>query len=122
LEDIKTFLHASAISSDTSGHLSAFSGAQVSLTSLHILTSVPQTYCENRQPMISDTISINILSPQDTRKISPKPELMYSIKSDNNLKSISASIDESNVFTKTITRNTTEELGNTILDLSAFTP
>jgi membrane peptidoglycan carboxypeptidase len=122
VEDIKTFLQASASSTDTTGNLVAFSGAKVTLSPLHILTSIPQAYCENRQPMISDAITINILSPQDTRKISPKPELMYSIKSDSDLKSISASVDETQVFTKTITKNIAEELGNTILDLSAFTP
>jgi hypothetical protein len=122
LEDIKTFLLASATSSDTTGTNAAFSGAKVTLSSLHILTSIPQTYCENRQPMISDAITINILSPQDTRKISPKPELMYSIKSNDDLKSIAASVDGTNIFTKTITKNIAEELGNTILDLSAFTP
>ncbi|MDR0651222.1 MAG: hypothetical protein LBG59_07700 [Candidatus Peribacteria bacterium] len=123
MEDIKTFFQASATSSsDATGTLSAFSGAKVSLSSLNILTNLSQDYCENRQPMINTAITINILSPQDTRKISPKPELMYSIKSDSDLKSISASVDETNVFSKIITKNIAEELGNTILDLSAFTP
>ncbi|MDR2191032.1 MAG: hypothetical protein LBP53_07930 [Candidatus Peribacteria bacterium] len=102
------------------GTTTAFSGAKVSLSSLNILSNVPQEYCEQRKPTMSDAITINILSPQDTRKISPKPELMYSIKSDSDLKTISAQVDGTNVFTKPITKNISEELGNTILDLSAF--
>jgi hypothetical protein len=82
----------------------------------------PINYCENRQPSLSEATTINLLSPQEDWVISPKPELMYSVKSDGNLKTITASLDDTLVRTKNITINTMEELGNTILDLSAFTP
>ena len=95
-------------------------GARVDYTPLNILLEAPQDYCENRSPQLSEATIINILSPQDDRKISPKPELMYSIKSDGNLKTIIALINETPVFTKNITTNTAEELGSTILDLSNF--
>lgn len=85
-------------------------GAKTALTNVHILLEMPLNYCEDRTPMLSEATSITILSPQDDWKISEKPELMYSIKSDGNLKTIAASVDGSVVRTKTLTKNVTEEL------------
>ena len=104
LENIKSFLQ------ESSRKVPLDTGARVDLTPLNILLEAPQDYCESRKPQISEATIINILSPQDDRKISPKPELMYSIKSDGNLKTIIALVDDTPVFTKNITTNTTEEL------------
>jgi membrane peptidoglycan carboxypeptidase len=118
IEDIKLFLQNSAQVNpeNTTGT------NRTTLTSLSILLETPLNYCEDRQPNLSEATSISILSPQADWAISPKPELMYSIKSDGNLKTITASLDGSVVRTKNITTNIMEELGTTTLDLSAFAP
>lgn len=116
LADIKAYL------TDSSKTAPDSTGAKVALSSLNILFEMPKEYCENRQPMISDATIINILSPQNDRKISPKPELMFSIKSDASLKTLIASVDGTPVYTKNYTKNQNEDLWNTVLDLSSFTP
>jgi len=116
LEDIKTYLTDSAkVTADSTGD-------RVDLTSLNILFEIPQEYCEHREPRLSEATIINLLSPQNDWAISLRPELMYSIKSDGNLQTISAFLDRDVVRTKTITTNITEELGSTVLNLSAFSP
>ena len=117
LEDIKEYLKNSAKATPEET-----TGAKTAITSFNILLEIPINYCENRQPSLSEATIINIFSPQDDRATSFKPELMYSIKSDGNLKTLTAFLDENIIRTKNITNNTREELGSTILDLSAFTP
>ncbi|MDR0369574.1 MAG: hypothetical protein LBH96_03545 [Candidatus Peribacteria bacterium] len=104
LADIQSYLINSAKTTSNA------TGERVTLSSLNVLFEMPKDYCENRQPMISDTTLINILSPQNDRKISPKPELMFSIKSDANLKTLIASVDGTQVYTKNYIRNQNEDL------------
>ena len=104
LEDIKTYLIDSAkITSDSTGD-------KVDLTSLNILFEIPQEYCENREPRISEDTLISILTPQDDWMISFRPEVMFSVKSDGNLQTLLVLLDEVAVYTKTYTTNTMEDL------------
>ena len=113
-QDIQNYLTASArgINDDT--------GSRVSLSSLRILFEAPKDYCANREPALSEDTSITFLNPQDDRRISEKSELMVSVKSDGNLKTLSAQIDDVQVRSKTYTTNTRENIASTILDLSQF--
>lgn len=114
IEDIKNYLISSAKgnSEDT--------GSRVDLTPLHILFEAPTKYCESREPSLSENTFVSFLIPQDWRKVSMKPEIMISIKSDGNLKTLSASVDDTPVRSKTYTKNTKDDISTAILDLSSF--
>lgn len=114
LEDIKMYLTASAKGTQVE------TGSRVSLAGLHILFDMPKDYCTNREPSLSENTTISFLSPQNDRKISGKPELMVSIKSDGNLKNLIAWLDDVQVRSKNYTTNVKENITNTTLDLSAF--
>jgi hypothetical protein len=117
LEDIRTYLAASArgTRNDTEN-----TGSRVNLTPLRILFEMPKEYCENREPALSENTIINFLNPQNDRKISARPELMISVKSDGNLKNLIARLGDTQVRSKTYTNNRREDITNTILDLSEF--
>ena len=90
-------------------------------SNLNILTTIPEWYCENREPTLSDGISVSIIDPQNDQKISTKPAIMYSVKSESWLKSLTISVDWTSVFSKSYTRQK-EDLATTDIDLSKFTP
>lgn len=115
LEDIKAYLLASS-------QLSMTGFETTTPAPFNILLESPKEYCEFREPAISDATQIQIIDPQDDQRISPKPEVMYSVKSDGNLKSLSILLDDTVVYTKTYVFNATEDLGTATLDLTSFTP
>lgn len=88
---------------------------------LNILTEIPGWYCENREPIMSDAISITIIDPETDQRISAKPSIMYSIKSDSFLKKMSILVDGKIVFSKSYKRQT-EDLTTSDIDLSEFEP
>lgn len=114
LQDIKTYLTASAKGTQ------AETGTKVALTPLHIVFEMPKAYCANREPSLSENTIINFLTPQNERKISSKPELIVSVKSDGNLKNLIAWLDETQIRSKTYTINTNDNITNAMLDLSSF--
>ena len=90
-------------------------------TNLNILTTVPEWYCENRTPSVSDAISISIIDPETNQRISAKPSIMYSVKSDSLLRNLTITVDWTLVFSKEYKRQT-EDLSTSDIDLSNFTP
>ena len=92
-----------------------------SSTNINILTSIPEWYCENREPLVSDLVQVNIIDPETDQKISAKPSIMYSVKSDSWLTRLNIMVDWSMVFSKTYTRQT-EDLASTDIDLSEYAP
>ena len=88
---------------------------------LNILIDEPKWYCENREPAISDSIRITIIDPETNQRISSKPSIMYSIKSDNFLKNLAIYVDWTQVFHKNYTRQT-EDLATSDIDLWSFAP
>ena len=90
-------------------------------TDLNILTEIPGWYCENREPTMSDAISITIIDPETDQRISAKPSIMYSIKSDSFLKNMNILVDGKIVFSKSYKRQT-EDLTTSDIDLSEFEP
>ena len=88
---------------------------------INILTSVPEWYCENREPTVSDSVYVSIIDPETDQKISTKPSIMYSVRSDSRLKNLSITVDWALVFSKTYTRQK-EDLATTDIDLSNFAP
>lgn len=115
LEDIKTYL------TDSAKWSSSETGSRVTLTPLHILFTQPSEYCSAREPSLSENTTISFLSPQDWRKISAKPEVMISIKSDWNLQTLNILVDDKQVQSKTYTKNTQTDVTTAILDLTSFT-
>ena len=85
--------------------------------SLNILVNAPEGYCENREPVMSDSIRVTIIDPETDQKISAKPSIMYSIKSDSYLRSLSIYVDWTPVFSKNYSRQT-EDLATSDIDLS----
>jgi len=88
---------------------------------LNIITEIPGWYCEDREPTMSDAISISIIDPETDQRISAKPSIMYSIKSDSFLKNMSILVDGKIVFSKNYKRQT-EDLTTSDIDLSEFEP
>jgi len=88
--------------------------------SINILTTIPEWYCEARQPEVSDAISVKIIDPETDQKISAKPSIMYSVKSDALLKSLNITVDGTLVFSKSYVGNKTEDLATSDIDLSNF--
>ena len=88
---------------------------------INILTTIPEWYCENREPTVSETISVSIIDPQTDQKISAKPSIMYSVKSESWLRSLSILVDWTSVFSKSYTRQM-EDLATSDIDLSNFAP
>jgi hypothetical protein len=86
---------------------------------LNILVEAPEWYCENREPIMSDSIRVTIIDPETNQKISAKPSIMYSIKSDTYLKSLAIYVDWTSVFSKNYTRQT-EDLATSDIDLSSL--
>ena len=89
--------------------------------SINILPSIPEWYCENREPSISDSISVSIIDPETDQRISARPSIMYSVKSEYLLRSLSITVDWVLVFSKEYKRQT-EDLATSDIDLSNFTP
>lgn len=90
-------------------------------TSFNILSSVPEWYCENREPTMSDAIKVSIIDPETNQRISSKPSIMYSVKSDSLLRSLQIMVDWTLVFSKEYKRQT-EDLATSDIDLSNFAP
>ena len=90
-------------------------------STLNILTTVPEWYCENREPSMSDAIKVTIIDPENDQRISSKPSIMYSIKSDSILRSMTISVDWNVVSTKKYTRQS-EDLAASDIDLSDYAP
>ena len=88
---------------------------------INILPVIPEWYCENREPTLSDAIKVSIIDPETDQRISAKPSIMYSIKSDYRLRSLSITVDWALVFSKNYTKQT-EDLASTDIDLSSFEP
>jgi len=87
---------------------------------INILTSIPEWYCENREPIVSDSVKVSIIDPQTDQKISAKPSIMYSVKSDSLLRNLTITVDWILVFSKEYKRQT-EDISTTDIDLSNFT-
>ena len=90
-------------------------------TSLNILPAAPEWYCENREPSLSDAIQVSIIDPETDQRISAKPSIMYSVKGENFLRSLSISVDWTQVFSKNYTKKT-EDLDVSNIDLTNFAP
>lgn len=88
---------------------------------LSILTSIPEWYCENREPSMDDAISIKIIDPETNQKISAKPSIMYSVKSDALLTTATILVDWNLVASKNYV-NKKEDISSSDIDLSAFEP
>ena len=88
---------------------------------LNILTNMPEWYCENREPKMSDSIKISIIDPETDQRISAKPSIMYSIKSESFLRNMNIIVDWKIVYSKNYKRQT-EDLATTNIDLTEFTP
>ena len=91
-------------------------------TSINILTSIPQWYCENREPATSDSIKVNIIDPENDQRISQKPSIMYSVKSDSLLKSLNITVNGVLAYSKSYSNNQKEEINSVDLDLSSHNP
>ncbi len=89
---------------------------------INILTSIPEWYCENREPSVSDSIKISIIDPETDQRISAKPSIMYSVKSDSLLRSLTITVDWVLVDSKEYTKRQTEDLATSDIDLSGFEP
>ena len=88
---------------------------------INILVEAPEWYCENREPSVSESIKVTIIDPETNQKISTKPSIMYSVKSDAVLKSLSIYVDWTSVFSKNYGRQN-EDLATSDIDLSNFAP
>ncbi len=60
----------------------------------NILLEMPQDYCEFRSPQVSEDIDIDIKNLDDWQKISTKPMVWFNVKSPNNIKRVSISIND----------------------------
>ena len=89
--------------------------------SINILPSAPEWYCENREPSLTDSIQVSIIDPETNQRISAKPSIMYSVKSDYLLRNLSITVDWALVFSKEYKRQT-EDLATSDIDLSSFEP
>lgn len=87
---------------------------------INILTEIPELYCENREPIESDEIQIAIIDPETDQRISAKPSILYSVKSNHSIKTLNVSVDWTLVFSKQFTKKLTEEISNIDLDLTQF--
>jgi len=87
--------------------------------SFNILSTIPEWYCENREPTMSDAIKVSIIDPETNQRISSKPSIMYSVKSDSLLRNLQITVDWTLVFSKEYKRQT-EDLSTTDIDLSNF--
>ncbi len=88
-------------------------------SSLNVLTKIPEWYCENRVPALSDSIKVSIIDPLTDQKISAKPSIMYSVSSEYLLRSLTITVDGVLVFSKDYKRQT-EDLATSDIDLSNF--
>ena len=91
-------------------------------TSINILTYIPQWYCENREPATSDSVKVNIIDPENDQRISQKPSIMYSVKSDSLLKSLNITVNGVLAYSKSYSNNQKEEINSVDLDLSSHNP
>ena len=90
-------------------------------SSLNILVKIPEWYCENREPSMSDSIKVSIIDPETDQRISAKPSIMYSVKSNSLLRSLTITVDWVLVSSKEYKRQT-EDLASSDIDLSKFEP
>ena len=88
--------------------------------SINIISAIPEWYCENREPVVSDSIKVSIIDPETDQKISAKPSIMYSVQSDSLLKSLSILVDGALVYSKSYTKNQKEEISSANIDLSNY--
>jgi hypothetical protein len=86
-----------------------------------ILTEIPEWYCENREPSVSDEINVSIIDPETNQRISAKPSIMYSIKSSAALKTLTINVDWTVVYSKNYKRQY-EDIATADIDLSNFEP
>lgn len=97
----------------------------------NILLAMPQDYCQDRSPQISQDIHIDIKNLKDWQKISTKPMIRFNVKWENPIKRVSVSINwrviwsvdyklESNDITDVIISNLWEEIWDGELSLLAI--
>jgi hypothetical protein len=60
----------------------------------NILLAMPQDYCENRSPQVSEDIQLSIKNLSDGQKISTKPMIWFNVTAKNNIKRVSVSIND----------------------------
>ena len=89
---------------------------------INILPNIPEWYCENRQPSVSDSIQVSIIDPETDQRISTKPSILYSVKSDYLLRNVSIIVDWVLVRSDDYTKRQTEDLSTKDIDLSNFEP
>ena len=70
---------------------------------------------------MSDSVQVSIIDPETDQRISAKPSIIYSVKSDSLLKSLTITVDGALVFSKSYTRQK-EDLATSDIDLSSFAP
>jgi hypothetical protein len=59
-----------------------------------MLLAMPQDYCADRSPQVSKDIKIDIKNLNDGQKISTRPMVWFNVKSPNNIKRVSISIND----------------------------
>ena len=60
----------------------------------NMLLAMPQDYCTDRSPQISEDIHISIKNLKDNQKISTRPMVWFNVKSPHNIKRVSISIND----------------------------
>ncbi|HKL43762.1 MAG TPA: transglycosylase domain-containing protein [Candidatus Absconditabacterales bacterium] len=96
----------------------------------NMLLAMPQDYCVDRSPQISEDINIDIKNLQDGQKISTKPMVRFSVSAPNNIRRVSISINDrvigsmeyrgdSNQITDVMVTDLGDEFGNGELTLLA---
>ncbi|MDO4713196.1 MAG: hypothetical protein Q4B28_00600 [bacterium] len=53
----------------------------------------PTNYCEDKQPIINDAITITFITPQDKQSFAKKNRIIYSISSPSNIKKVNITLD-----------------------------
>ena len=114
--DLKSILDYFEKSALQSGDL-----ARIVASPIKVLTETPTWYCDWKEPVASDKVSVKFLVLQDKQTISNKPEVIASISTDSNLEMYTLYFDD----VKVLEHRYSSELKNTDfldlnLDLSQF--
>ncbi|MBQ7074039.1 hypothetical protein IJM86_03085 [bacterium] len=93
----------------------------VILSPLKVLTETPAGYCEGKEPILDENISISFLSPVESQNISAQSNLLVNIKSDAFLEFYKIYLDENQITEYTYPSLQSEDLVDIILNLSGTT-
>ena len=78
----------------------------------------PQSFCENRQPSLNDSIAITILKPQANGNFAKKNVISFNVKSPTAIKKINITLDGNTV--KSFIENSAEIFASKDIDLSNY--